>query len=467
MSRIVIIGAGISGLSLAYRLERLLPDADVTVLERDARPGGKVWTECHEGFVIEIGPNGFLDTKPATANLCTDLGIGDRLIPASDTASRNRFLFLNGKLRGLPSSALAFLRSDVLSWRGKLALFTERFRRSFPASRDESVEDFAVRRVGREITDVLVDAFVTGIHAGDLKLLSARAAFPRLVALEEQYGSVLKGMAATAKQRRREGVARPGRLWSFTAGLRVLIESVSAKLRRTPLLGVCVCRIERTATGWMIYGEGQDRWEADAVVLTCPAPQQATILAELDSELAELIAAIPYNRIAVVALGYRRADVPLSLDGFGYLTPRGSQRDVLGVQWCSSTYPGRAPAGTVLLSALCGGWQRPDIVGWDDTRLIQAVTAELRLSLGIAAPPIFHRIIRWEQAIPQYHVGHLNRVAAIEARAARHPGLFLAGNAYRGIALNDCTEQAEILVPRLAAALGAAQGPSRRPEGGG
>lgn len=456
MPRIVIIGAGISGLSLAYRLEQTLADADVIVLERDSRPGGKVWTERHDGFQVEIGPNGFLDTKPTTKTLCGDLGITDQLVPASDAASRNRFLFLNGKLRLLPASVLAFLRSDVLSWRGKFAIITERFRRASPMSTDESVEDFAQRRVGREVTDVLVDAFVTGIHAGDPKLLSVRAAFPRLVALEQQYGSVLKGLSAAAKQRRREGAARPGQLWSFRDGLRVLIETLSTRLRRAPLLGVTIRRIERAGDRWMIHGEGQDRWEADAVVLACPATQQAAILAELDNELAERIGAISYNSVAVVALGYRRGDMPMSLDGFGYLTPRGSRGDVLGVQWCSSTYPGRAPDGAVLLRALCGGWQRPDIVNWDEARLIQAVTSELRVSLGVAAPPIFHRIIRWQQAIPQVHVGHLERVAAIDACAARHLGLYLAGNAYHGIALNDCTEQAELLASRLAAALGAA-----------
>src|SRR5262249_15968274 len=149
-----------------------------------------------------------------------------------------------------------------------------------------------------------------------------------------------------------------------------------------------------------------------AVLLTCPAYQQAAILADLDRELAEQVGAIPYNRVAVVALGYRRDDIPIPLDGFGYLTPQGSRRDVLGVQWCSSTYPARAPEGRVLLRAMCGGWQRPEVVSWDDGRLIQAVAAELRVSVGVVAPPVFQRIIRWDRAIPQYLIGHLERVAA-------------------------------------------------------
>src|SRR5260370_19644666 len=165
-----------------------------------------------------------------------------------------------------------------------------------------------------------------------------------------------------------------------------------------------------------------------------------------------MVGEIPYNRVAVVALGYRSCDIQMSLDGFGYLTPRGSRGDVLGVQWCSSTYPGRAPEGMVLLRAICGGWQRSHVVGWDDARLVQTVAAELRVTLRVTASPVFHRIIRWDRAIPQYHLGHLERVAAIELRAPRHPALVPPGNAYHGVSLNDCAEQAELRATRLAAA---------------
>jgi oxygen-dependent protoporphyrinogen oxidase len=169
------------------------------------------------------------------------------------------------------------------------------------------------------------------------------------------------------------------------------------------------------------------------------------IVEDEDAELAAAINGISYNRVAVVALGYRAADVPSSLDGFGYLSPQRQRRDVLGVQWCSSIFPERAPPGMVLLRAMCGGWNRPELVDWDDERLADAVRGELRQSLRIEAAPVFRHIIRWPRAIPQYHLGHLERVAWIEARLARHPGLFVGGNAYHGIALNDCIEQAELL----------------------
>jgi oxygen-dependent protoporphyrinogen oxidase len=460
MPRVLIVGAGISGLALAFRLQQCAPRLDVTILEQANRPGGTVWTERRAGFQVETGPNGFLDTKPSTPTLCRDLGLEKRLVPASEAAVRNRYLFLDGKLRALPSSFGSFLRSDLLSWRGKLQFLAERFRPRRTQTTDESIDAFARRRAGPEVAEVLADAFVTGIHAGDPALLSLRAAFPRLFQLEEQHGSLLKGLAQTARQRRADAAARGepyqrgGRMWSFREGSRLLIETLQDHLAQPPLLGVRVRRLERTSSParptWVVAGEGKDHWKADAVVLACPAYQAAAILADLDPELAKQVGRIAYNRVAVVALGYRQVDVPVSLDGFGYIAPQRTRRDVLGVQWCSSIFPDRSPPGTVLLRALCGGWHRPEIVDWEDARLLEAVRLELRLAMGIEAAPVFDHIVRWDRAIPQYHLGHLERVADIEARVSRHPGLFLTGNAYHGVALNDCTEQADVLSGRVA-----------------
>jgi oxygen-dependent protoporphyrinogen oxidase len=464
MPRIVIVGGGISGLALAYRLERRAPSLEVTVLEQQSRVGGKIGTDCRDGFRVETGPNGFLDNKESTLNLCNDLGLRDRLLPASEAARRNRFLLLNGKLRALPNGLLSFVRSDVLSWRAKLSLLAERFRPRRKSVEEETVDACARRRVCSEVAETLAEPFVTGIFAGDSKLLSLQAAFPRLAALERDYGSVQKGMARTARQRRAEAAARgqpyqrAGQMWSFREGMGLLVEQVRDRLRRPPVVGVTVRQVWREATkgpeAWEVRGEGQDRWSADAVVLTCPAYQQAALLADLDSELADAIGRIPYNRVAVVAVGYRASDVPAPLDGFGYLVPRKEGRDVLGVQWCSSIFPERAPPGAVLLRAMCGGWHCPEMVGWDDDRLVTAVRAELGRSMGIQAAPIFHHVVRWDRAIPQYHLGHLERVAWIEERTARYPGLFLGGNCYRGVALNDCVEQANALAERMEAWLG-------------
>jgi oxygen-dependent protoporphyrinogen oxidase len=461
MPHVLILGAGISGLTVAYRLQQLLPHADITLLEARDRPGGTMWTEQRDGFTVEIGPNGFLDTKSTTVQLCRELGLADRLLAASDAASKNRYLFVDGRLKPLPGGLLAFLRSDLLSWRGKLSFLMERFRPRRRVDGDESVDAFAARRAGREVADVFADALVTGIHAGDPRLLSMPAAFPRITALEHDHGSVIKGLFRTAKQRRAEARARgeayqrPGKMWSFREGLRVLVEMLCGRLKRPPILGVDVHRVIRQPDSdparptWAVQAAGRDTWTADAVVLACPAYRQAALLADLDHELAERIGAIAYNRIAVVALGYRRADIPMSVDGFGFIVPQRTRRDLLGVQWCSSIFPGRAPDGTVLLRAMCGGWQRPEVVGWEDDRLLAAVRDEVRLAMGVQAAPIFHHIIRWDRAIPQYQLGHLERVAWIEARAAQHPGLVLTGNTYHGVAINDCTEQGLEVAGRL------------------
>jgi oxygen-dependent protoporphyrinogen oxidase len=456
MPRVVIVGGGISGLTLAYRLQQHAPDAEVIVLEQAGRLGGTIGTERRDSFQIEIGPNGFLDNKPFALTLCRELGLGEHLIPANEAARRNRYLFLDGRLHLLPNSLASFLTSDAISWRTRFLLLAERFRPPRRRGGDESIDAFVRRRFGREAAETLADAFVTGIYAGDPRLLSVRAALPRLAELESEHGSVLRGMAKAARQRRLEAAARgepppSGQMWSFREGLTLLIETLCSRLRFMPQTGIPVRMVRRIANnGWRVQSDGRDGWDAEAVALACPAFQQAALLADEDADLAKAIDGIAYNRIAVVALGYRAADVPQRLDGFGYLSPQRQRRDVLGVQWCSSIFPQRAPPGLVLLRAMCGGWNRPEMIDWDDERLLHVVHGELHCAMGIQAAPVFHHIVRWPRAIPQYHLGHLERVAWIENRLAQHSGLFLAGNAYRGVALNDCVEQAGLLAERIA-----------------
>ncbi len=442
MPRVVVVGGGVSGLSAAHALQSLRPDAEVIVLESAPRVGGKVATLRRDGFTVEAGPNGFLDTGPAMTDLARSVGLEASLVPASEAAGRNRFLLLDGRLRKFPSGVLSFLSSDLLSPLGKLDLLMERFRPRKRGGGDESIDSFLRRRAGREIAHTLGDAFVTGILAGDPKLLSMGASFPRLAGYELDHGSVTAGMSASRVPGRRQ------RMWSFPGGLQTLTDAVAAGLRTPPRTGVDVRSLSRTPGGWRVEG-----LDADAVILACPAPAQAALLRPIDEGLATLVGTIPYNRIAVVALGYRRADVPHPLDGFGYLSPQRERRDVLGMQWCSSIFAGRAPDGHVLVRALCGGWHRGDIVEWEDGRLIAAVRREMARAAGTRAAPVFSEVIRWREAIPQYRVGHPGRLRRIDELAARHPGLILGGSAYRGVALNDCVEQGRAAAGRAAAVL--------------
>ncbi len=458
--RIVVVGGGLSGLAAAYRIRRRLPVAVVVVLESSARPGGNVWTERDRGFTVEFGPNGFLDSKPSTVDLCRDLGLADKLLPASEGSRKNRFLYLDGRLQKLPGSPFGLLRTPLLTWRAKLKLLTEPIRRrprDLPP--DESIAEFGTRRFGREVADTFLDALVTGIHGGDPAMLSVAAAFPRLPKFEREAGSVIRGFLRASKDKRRaaeaEGKPKPGppRMWSFAGGLRVLIEALAREV--DVHLGAAVTRIEKAESGWLVRGDGNDAWPADVVVLTTPAHRQAEQLADLDPALAAEIAGIGSTPIAVAVVGYRRADVPHDLDGFGYIAPQRTRRDALGVQWCSSIFPDRAPEGHVVWRVLCGGIHRPDVLDWDDETLLRKVHDEMRATMKVTGEPVFHRIVRWPKAIPQYVVGHLDRVARIDALAATHRGLILGGNAYRGIAMNDCVDQADRIADDVAKMLSA------------
>lgn len=450
---VVIIGAGVSGLAAAFRLKQRRPDWDIRVIDKSDRPGGNVGTLAIDGYRVEAGPNGFLDSKPTTLELCRDLGLGDRLIAASEASRKNRYVFLDGKLRRLPGTAWSLFTTPLMNLWGKYKFLTESRRRSRPPAGDESVHDFAVRRAGRQVAEVFADALVTGIHGGDPKLLSAAACFPRLPKFEAEFGSVVRGFAANAQKRRADAAARgeepqPQRMWSFREGLQVLIDELANRV--APIhTGEAVSRVERADGRWRVTTDAGGAWRADDVILTTPAYIQSQQLADLDRELSQKLAEIQYNKIAVVAVGFRESDVTTDIDGFGYIAPQRTGRDVLGVQWCSSIFPGRAPDGHVLWRALCGGWHRADVLDWDDGRLIRAVRDELRLATGVKAEPTFTHVIRWPRAIPQYFVGHPQRVAAVRSLAAKHPGLHLAGNAFDGVALNDCCGQAEALAGRV------------------
>jgi oxygen-dependent protoporphyrinogen oxidase len=452
MKEVLVIGGGISGLATAHAIataaERGRCSVRTTVLESSARPGGRVWTERLDGFQVELGATSFLDSKASTVELCRSTGLADELVRARPEAS-HRYIAHGDRLHALPGSLVGFLGSGLLSWSGKARLLCERWIRPRHETSDESIDEFARRRVGREASEVLVDAMVTGIHAGDPRLLSVGAAFPRLVQLEREHRSLFRAMAAVRRERARESTEPPqqsggpgGTPWSLKRGMGQLIEQLSRDPRWTLICESPARRIEAGADGrWNVQGDGERR-QADAVVLACPSFAQAELVATADAELARLLAEIPYNSVTVVALGFRVSDIAMPLDGFGYLIPQRSRNDLLGVLWNSSIFDGRSPSGMVLMQAMCGGWHRPDIVAWDDERLVRAVLGELRNRMGITATPPFVHITRWQQAIPQYHMGHIDRVRAIESRRSAWRGLFLTGNSLRGISVNDCTENA-------------------------
>ncbi len=469
MKRVVVIGGGISGLATAYRIvggceARGIPLA-LTLLESEPRLGGKIVTHRRDGFTVEGGPNGFLDGKPETLRLARDLALEDRLLPSSD-AARRRFVFRHGELHALPESPPAFFRSRLLSLPGRLRIVAEPFIRPAPPELDESLAEFGARRLGPEAVDALLDPMVSGVYAGDPRKLSVWACFPRIKELERDYGSLIKALLRLQRERRKAlasgaapasapgggGPAGPsGKLTSFGAGTEVIVERLREVLGERVRVGAAAHAVTSGgAGGHRVRLAGGEVLDADAVVLAVPAYAAAELLAELAPAAATSAREIPYAPAAVVALGFERAAVRHPLDGFGFLIPRTEGRRILGSLWTSSIYPGhRAPDGRVLLRTIVGGARNPEIAGLPADELVEVVRGELRSILGIEAPVVFREVFQWPVAIPQYNVGHRERVRRIDEALAPHPGVVVTGNAYRGVGINDCTREAERAAERV------------------
>jgi oxygen-dependent protoporphyrinogen oxidase len=452
---VVVVGGGIAGLAIGWELltrPGLLPDGvGVHVLEAAPHAGGNIRTDRRDGYVCEWGPTGFLDDVPATLDACRRLGLGPRLTPANEHAER-RFIVRKGKLRELPSGPFSFLVSDVLTLRGRLRVFGEPLVPPRRSGEDESVFDFAQRRIGREAAAVLVDALVTGIWAGNADTLSLRSALPKLAALERDHGGLVRGMIA--RRGAGGGATGPkGRLTSFPDGLSELPAALTAALGSRLRVGARVTAIERLSQGgFRVAVDGAPSLDASAVIVACPSWFASPLLSDLDAPLSTQVGGIPTVPVAVLHLGFTREDAK-GLAGFGFLIPRGESASVLGVLLPSNIFPRRAPEGHVLATVMLGGARDPSAVQATDQTLIDAAVSTLREFTGVRGDPRFSLVIRHARAIPQYVLGHADRLAAINARLARLPGLFLAGNSYRGIAINSCLADAPTVASSVAAFL--------------
>jgi oxygen-dependent protoporphyrinogen oxidase len=453
VSRVVIVGAGLAGLTCAHRLRgRLGGDADVTLVEATDRVGGNLHTERIDRWLVEWGPNGFLDNSPPTLDLVHELGVDGELVPSRD-AARRRFVFKNGRLRLLPGSPGAFLRSDILSTSAKLRLAAEPFAARRPEG-DETIHAFASRRLGTEAADMLVDPMVSGIFAGDARQLSLRAAFPKIWELETEHGGLFRALLARRRKVRASGapIGSPlGRLTSFRGGVETLSTALAAALGDCVRTRTRVASLARTSSGrWSIATASNTAIEATELVLATPPAVTASLVHTLDGELAATLRAIPSAPLAVVAFGFDGASVQHPLDGFGFLVPRGQGPRILGALWESSIYPGRAVGNETLIRVMAGGAHDPGLVDYDDDQIVGLVRLDLRTTMGLTAEPRMVRIIRHRDGIPQYTVGHLERLASIDAGVARLPGLHLSGHGYHGVGINHVIAQARALADRIA-----------------
>lgn len=440
--KIAIVGAGISGLSTAFYIQRARPDWALTIFDANAEPGGTMHTADIEGFRFEAGGNGFLSNKPDSLQLVEDAGANELLLPSSD-AARKRFVYKD-RLHRLPESPPAFLASKLIGWPAKLRVAGEVF---VPAKTDgeaETLQQFGYRRVGKAFTDVFLDAMVAGIYATTPDKVSVDAAFPLVTALEREHGGLFRGMLAKRKKEAGPG----GVLMSFNGGVSTLIAHLQARIGADWRLGTAVTALERDGARYTLEADGT-QLDVDRVVVATPSTVAANIVRGLDDVLADRIAAIDYSPVAVVGLGYRQLDH--ALDGFGLLTTTSAHLPILGVLWDTSVFPDRAPPGGKILRVIIGGQRNPELVDQEPDALIDTALTGIAASMGVTATPDVTYVKRWPKGIPSYAPGHIPRVDAIFEQLTAHPGLYLNSNAYRGIAMNDCVRNGRALAERIVA----------------
>jgi oxygen-dependent protoporphyrinogen oxidase len=445
--KVVVLGGGVAGLSCALALADR--GIDVTVLEREAVAGGKVGTAQKEGWLVERGPAGVLDNAPATRELYQRLNLSSELVISDDNA-RHRFVLKNGKLREVsPSPAILF--SPLLPWSAVWRLIREAKAPPPPDGVDETIAEFATRRFGGEIAEGLAEPMVSGVFAGDYAKLSIASAFPKIIEMERQHGSLLRALMAAGRQRKREGRPREVvRLTSLKGGMGALPAALSRELGSRLRTGVAVQAIERGKVRFS--GEdGDGEIASDHVVMALPADEAAELVKPLDAAMAEAYSGIPLAGVAAVALGYSRADVQHPLSGFGFLVPRRERVRLLGSIWMSSTFPSghQAPEGHVLIRCMLGGAHDPQAVELPDEELVSIAREGLRIGIGLTNPPRFVHVQKWRRGIAQYQVGHARRVSAIEERA-RALGMSATGAALRGVGVNDVIREARAVAERIA-----------------
>jgi protoporphyrinogen/coproporphyrinogen III oxidase len=437
---VVIVGAGIAGLSAAYEFHKR--GVPFVLLEAGARAGGVIFGEQVDGFVIDAGPDSLLIQKPEAIALCEELGLGSRLVPTK--MPRAAYVQRGGRLHALPQASVLgiptrvgpFIRTRLFSWPGKLRMAAELFVPKKREPGDESIGAFIGRRFGREAVTYLADPLLAGIHAGDVDRLSVAALFPRFVESEQAQGSLLKAFRRSQPAHQ----SADGVFKSLPGGLSELVAAVAAVLPRDAMrLQTAAVDINR------VPGEAQLRIrtsqsetiDARAVVLATPAYVTSTLVATLDTALARSCSEIPYTSVAIVALAFDRDAVAHPLSGSGFVVPRVERSPILAATWLSSKWPGRAPDNRALVRAFIGGARDLEAVDQPDEELVRRALEGLA-PIGIRGAPLFTRVYRWRRANAQHEVGHLARMQAIEHALAGQPGLFITGSGFRGVGIPDC-----------------------------
>lgn len=443
--KVAVVGGGIAGLATAYEAQK----HGLSVVLIDTRLGGKIMTDTSDGFVIEGGPDSFITQKPWGTALCRELGL--ELIGTNDDR-RKIYILRRGKLHEMPDGLMMvvptqfwpFVRSPLISWRGKLRMGMDLFIKPRPLNGDESLAHFIQRRLGQEALDILAEPMMAGIYVADAETLSLQATFPRFMELEQKYGSLTRGMIAAGKHR---PSTKSSLFMTVKDGLQGLVDALERALTEQLLLGRQVKSIDRQGeTYWLTCDDGMTL-DADVVVLATPAYVSAELVKPFSTELASLLNNIRYVSTATVSLGYQRREVNHPLDGFGFVIPRTEPTRLLACTWTSTKFNHRVPEDSVLLRAFIGGTHHQELVQHPDDKLVEIVREEYRQIMGITAAPSIARVFRWHRANPQYDVGHLEQVDRMDSLCP--PGLYLTGSAYRGVGLPDCIHQGQQTVEKI------------------
>jgi len=459
VSKVAIIGGGISGLAAAFELtSRGVP---FVLFERGARCGGVILTESVDGYIIDAGPDALLTQKPAALALCRELGIGDRLAPQQ---ARHTFVVRDGHLQRLPEASvfgipqrwMPFATTRAFSLAGKMRMAAECIIPSQPPAGDESIASFIGRRFGQEAVDYLAEPLLAGIHGGDPAKLSMRASFPRFLELESKYGSVIRGLRAAPQAPKAQSapqaratpfVALPGGMAELTETLLQQLPAGSIRTRTT------VDDLSASPDGYVLRLTDGTRVVAPAVIVATPPRIASTIVGGMDQRLGGLCGQIPSTSAVTVALGYARTAVRHALHGTGFVAPRREGFTIRAASWVSSKWTGRAPADRVLLRAYVGGATDPAAIDRPDPEIIGQTIRDLRKLLHIHGDPELVRVYRWRDATPQLVVGHQTTMAEIERQLAAHPGLAITASGFRGTGIADCVsdarKQAEVLSSQL------------------
>lgn len=440
MKSVAIIGAGITGLTAAFYLKR--KGVPVMVYEASGRVGGVIQSVRKDGWLAEFGPNTLLETSPKISQFIRDAGLESRRLN-TDPKAEARYVVRYRRPVTMPSSQLGIFTSELLSFKGKLALLREPFVKARRDNVEETVAEFVTRRLSQEFLDQMVDALVAGIYAGDPHKLSVQQALPKLAALEEKYGSLIKGQFFGARERKRTGEVAKDRApkFSFDEGLQVLPDTLAAQLGDAVRLNTPVTELTQFAKGWKLNVPADShgsRTEHSAVIYAGTAFRLAGLKLDAQMPLSfRAFSEIRYPPVASVVLGFRREDVEHSCAGFGMLIPKVEGFKILGAIFSSSLFPNRAPAGHILLTSYVGGERHPGLASLPPEKLVAMVCEDLRGLLGVRGQPVFQHCAFYPKAIPQYNVGY-GRFKELMSEIESHaPGLFLAGHYRDGVSLSD------------------------------